>query len=575
MGMRYIKAGLVALGSFASLAGARAEPPSEAMPPAAAVVLPALPEPPGLIVLMPVPAPQPRTPLAVPQAAVPPAILANGLNQALETALAARYATAPDHAKTVSLANWPHRQREAVLAFYASRQFAPAWIEAGTFSAAARSVRVRLQHAEDDALDLRDTPLPGPNAPQDLGASGLQAAIAAEIALSEAVAAYALQASGGRIDPQRISLLIDVKPDFADVAHVLAQASAAGDGAGDILLALNPPHRGYEALREKLGELRRERGPVAQAKIPAGPILRVGMRDPRVPLIRARFGLDAAPAVEPADVTYDVKIANAIADFQRANGLPASGILTARTIAALSGGEPSRLENEIIANMERWRWLPRDMGQKRIEVNIPDFSVRVLDGEAVTHQARVVVGKPDTPTPVFSNAMQFLIVNPYWNVPPSIIKNEMLPRLAQDPDYLHRLGYEVIQHGHNLVVRQPPGERNALGRIKFMFPNDHAVYLHDTPSRALFANEKRAYSHGCVRVDQPFALAATVLGPAWNESKIKSLIGGTQRTIYLPKPLPIHIEYFTAFVDGTGRLQLRDDVYGYSRRLKIALGLEL
>ena len=575
MDMPYLRAGLVALGSFASLAGARAEPPSETMPAAAAIVLPALPEPPGLIVLIPVPATLPRPPLAAPQTAGSPATVADGLSQTLKTALETRYASAPDHAKTAALANAPHKQREAIMAFYAGRQFAPAWIEAGTFSAAARAVRVRLQHAGDDALDLRDTPLPGPSATPDLGQSGWGAMIAAEIALSEAVAAYAQQASGGRIDPQRISLLIDVKPEFANAVHVLAQASVAGEGAGDILLALNPPHSGYGALRAKLGELRRERGPVAQGKIPAGPILRVGMRDPRVPLIRARFGLDAAPAVDPADVTYDVRIANAIADFQRANGLPASGILTARTIAALSGGEPSRLENEIIANMERWRWLPRDMGQKRIEVNIPDFSVRVLDGEAVIHQARVVVGKPDTPTPVFSNAMQFLIVNPYWNVPPSIIKNEMLPRLAQDPDYLHRLGYEVIQHGHNLVVRQPPGERNALGRIKFMFPNDHAVYLHDTPSRALFANEKRAYSHGCVRVDQPFALAATVLGSAWNESKIKSLIGGAQRTVYLPKPLPIHIEYFTAFVDGNGRLQLRDDVYGYSRRLKIALGLEL
>ena len=570
MRMPYVKAGIVALGSFASLAGARAEPLTEMTPPEMAVVLPALPEPPGLIVLMPVPAPLPQAAIAVPDLAPPPPLLVDGLNLPLKAALEARYVLAPDHAKTGGGASAPRRQHEAIMAFYASRQFAPAWIEGGAFNAAAGSVRLRLRHASDDALDLRGAPLPGPEALQ--GHAGEK--IAAEIALSEAVVAYAHQASGGRIDPQHISQLIDVKPEFADAAHALAEISAAGAGAGDILLALNPPHKGYEALRAKLGELRRERGPVALEKIPAGPILRVGMRDPRVPLIRARFGLDAAPAVDPADVTYDIRIANAIADFQRANGLPASGILTARTIAALSGGEPSRLENEIIANMERWRWLPRDMGQQRIEVNIPDFSVRVLDGEAVTHQARVVVGKPDTPTPVFSNSMQFLIVNPSWNVPPSIIKNEMLPRLAQDPDYLHRLGYEVIQHGHNLVVRQPPGERNALGRIKFMFPNDHAVYLHDTPSRALFANEKRAYSHGCVRVDQPFALAATLLGAAWNEGKIRSLIGGTQRTIYLPKPLPIHIEYFTALVDDTGRLQLRDDIYGYSRRLKIALGLE-
>jgi murein L,D-transpeptidase YcbB/YkuD len=172
--------------------------------------------------------------------------------------------------------------------------------------------------------------------------------------------------------------------------------------------------------------------------------------------------------------------------------------------------------------------------------------------------------------------MQFLIVNPYWNVPQSIIKKEMLPRLSQDPDYLKRLGYEVVSRAGKLSVRQPPGERNALGRIKFMFPNDYAVYLHDTPSRALFGSSRRAFSHGCVRVDQPFLFAETVLGQdnGWSEQRVKRLIGGGERYVYLPKPLPIHIEYFTTYVDDTGRLQLRDDIYGYSHRVKMALGLE-
>jgi murein L,D-transpeptidase YcbB/YkuD len=185
-----------------------------------------------------------------------------------------------------------------------------------------------------------------------------------------------------------------------------------------------------------------------------------------------------------------------------------------------------------------------------------------------------VVGKETTPTPVFSNKMQFLIVNPYWNVPASILKKEMLPKLAQDPNYLHRLGYEVVSKDGRMVVRQPPGERNALGRIKFMFPNDYAVYLHDTPLRALFSEERRAFSHGCVRVDDPFAFAQTVLGKGWSEERVKALIGGKERYVYLPKPLPVHLEYFTAYVDETGRLQMRDDVYGYSRRVKAALGLE-
>jgi len=187
----------------------------------------------------------------------------------------------------------------------------------------------------------------------------------------------------------------------------------------------------------------------------------------------------------------------------------------------------------------------------------------------------VIVGKPTTPTPLFSNAMKFIIVNPDWNVPPSIIRKEFMPHLAQDPDYLSRMGFEVFSvHGH-LVIRQPPGDRNALGRIKFMFPNPYSVYLHDTPTRGLFAASKRAFSHGCVRVENPFALAETVLGPdsGWSEEKVKRLVGGGERYIYLPEPLPIHIEYFTAFVDDDGHLQMRDDVYGYTRKVDVALGL--
>ncbi len=298
------------------------------------------------------------------------------------------------------------------------------------------------------------------------------------------------------------------------------------------------------------------------------------MRDPRVPLIRSRLSVEEQIDAPEQDLVYDTKVASAVADFQRANGLPPSGQLTARTIALLSGGGKRQLEAEIIANMERWRWMPRDMGDSRIEVNIPDYEVVVIENGAVAQRNRVVVGKQDTPTPVFSNTMQFLIVNPSWNVPQSIIRKELLPKGGGHLGYLHRLGYETSYHDGQLMVRQPPGERNALGRIKFMFPNDYAVYLHDTPMRALFEQDKRAFSHGCVRVDDPFRFAETVLGPGWSEERIKKLIGGKERYVNLARPLPIHIEYFTAEVDDFGRLLLRDDIYGYSRKVRAALGLE-
>ncbi len=226
--------------------------------------------------------------------------------------------------------------------------------------------------------------------------------------------------------------------------------------------------------------------------------------------------------------------------------------------------------------MERWRWLPRDLGADHLEVNIPNYEVRLYHGPALAYTSRVVVGKPDTPTPLFSNKMVYLIVNPSWNVPQSIIKKELMPKLAADPHYLQRLGYDVEYENGRLHVRQPPGERNALGRIKFMFPNDFAVYLHDTPSRSLFSSTRRAFSHGCVRVDQPFSFAEAVLGPnhGWSQARMKKLIGGKERTVFLPESLPIHLVYFTTAVDETGMLRQSEDIYGYSRKVRSLLGLQ-
>lgn len=169
--------------------------------------------------------------------------------------------------------------------------------------------------------------------------------------------------------------------------------------------------------------------------------------------------------------------------------------------------------------------------------------------------------------------MEYAVVNPSWNVPPSILKNEFLPGLARDPNYAARRGYEVIYRNGQVAVRQPPGERNALGFVKFMFPNNHAVYLHDTPNRSLFAGSQRALSHGCVRVDDPFRFADAVLPPAWSSERLKKLIGKGERTIRLAEKLPVHLAYFTAYTDDSGSFRTLPDLYGYDQRMKIALGL--
>ena len=502
------------------------------------------------------------TPTPAPIASAPELTPSEALAAAMKQALDA-------YNKEPARTHAARREREAVSAFYAARAHAPVWFEKDTWTPAAKAALAQLEHADEDGLSLKPRSLPV------LTATTVTERAATDLALSLAVVTYGRQASGSRIDPQTIDKLITEKPDVAEPGHILASVTTAQDAAA-ALRGFNPSQAGYRALREKLIEVRREKSK-AQDLIAAGPTLKVGMKDPRVPVIRARFGLGAQPLAEDADaLLYDTRVASAVADFQRSNGLPASGQLTARTVAALSGGDPARLEAELIANMERWRWRARGEAPDRIEVNIPDFTVRVFHDHAEFYKARVIVGKPTTQTPIFSNRMQFIEVNPYWNVPDSIIKNEMMPKMAEDPTYLQRLGYEVsTAKNGRVIVRQPPGERNALGRIKFMFPNQHAVYLHDTPTRALFANGLRAYSHGCVRLDKPFKFAEVVLGAenGWTEERARKLIGGKNETIMLPRAIDIHIGYYTAFVDESGKLQLRDDIYGHSRKVRAALGL--
>jgi murein L,D-transpeptidase YcbB/YkuD len=230
----------------------------------------------------------------------------------------------------------------------------------------------------------------------------------------------------------------------------------------------------------------------------------------------------------------------------------------------------SRLEGDILANMERWRWLPADIGKRHVWVNVPEYKLRLMRDGRPIHEARVIVGKPETPTPIFSDEMDHAIVNPSWYVPPSIFYNEFGGSAA----YAASRGYHVVYtKGGGISVRQPPGERNALGFIKFMFPNQHAVYLHDTPNRKLFGAEKRAFSHGCVRLDQPFRFGEFVLGSEWTEPRLRSLIGKGERTIRLPEKIPVHITYFTLMADEKGELRQIADLYAVNNKVRVALGL--
>lgn len=452
------------------------------------------------------------------------------------------------------------RERADIVAAYAANENRPFWIDGKDFGPAGKQVVARLGRAEEDGLRAGDYLLPV------FEASDRDSLAAADIRLSALAVLYARDAQGGRIDPRRLSKLITPKLELPSATEVLSELTGASD-AGTVLAAYNPQHPGYRHLKAKLAELRADKPETPVARIPTGPTLKVGMRDARVPLVRARLGLGASE--EPV---YDRSIALALADFQKQAGLRADGVLSDQTVAALAMPRSTRLENDIIAQMERWRWLPSDIGENRIVVNIPEYRMRVMHGEKLAYESRVIVGKPESATPVFSHRMDHVVVNPSWYIPPSIMRKEILPGLANDPNYAARRGYVVTRGKNgNISVRQPPGERNALGWIKFMFPNDHAVYLHDTPNRSLFGAGKRAFSHGCVRVENPFALADQVLGPEWTAERLKRLIGSGERTIKLPQPLQIHLVYETIVVNEAGAVTTFDDIYGFHRLVRNAL----
>src|SRR5262249_55232409 len=240
-------------------------------------------------------------------------------------------------------------------------------------------------------------------------------------------------------------------------------------------------------------------------------------------------------------------------------------------------GEGSRQIETIIANMERWRWYPRDLGKAYSLVNLPDFTLKVMHNGAQAWTTRIVIGKPSMPTPLLSERVKYITVNPTWHVPQSIVHNEYLPALAQDPTVLERMGLRVSYSGGGVEITQPPGDGNALGRVRFNFPNRFSVYQHDPPNKDLFAYTVRAYSHGCMRVQDPPKYAEVLLNLArpnehWSAGTIRHMYGRAEQDLQLqPMPIFVHLTYQTAFIDNAGKLQFRPDIYNLDSRTLAAI----
>ena len=463
------------------------------------------------------------------------------------------------------------RYKPAIEAFYAARSYAPLWIEDGVENDRGKAVTAYLAGVDADGLDPSDYPSPS------FANSDLAALAEAELKLSATVLTYARHAQLGRVHYSRVSADIYYEQVPPEPGAVLGNVASAHD-VGKALESYNPPQPGYKALKAKLAEARGKDGGANAPRIGGGVILKVGMTDPRVPALRERL----AVAGEPGDLAYDKPLSEAVKKFQRQRDLPQTGVLNGATVDALNGGSRhDRDADLIIANMERWRWMPRDLGNAYVMVNIPDYTLRVMDHGTQVWTTRVVTGQPgEKATPLLTETMKYITVNPTWNVPPSIINNEYLPAYEQDNTVLDRMGLKMERNRDGSVrIYQPPGDNNALGRLRFNFPNKFLVYQHDTPDKHLFALDKRAFSHGCMRVQFPDKYAEVLLNisnpkDGYTAEKIRRMYGGGERDIQLLTPIPVHLTYQTAFVDDAGRLETRADIYGRDSRLMAALKSE-
>ncbi len=473
-------------------------------------------------------------------------------------------------------------ERAALATFYESRQHKPLWVTATGLSASAEKVIAEIRAADDWGLKASDF-----NVPTLAVAGGDAERADAEVELGLAVLKYARFARGGRLDPRSLTKFLDRSPPVLEPQAVLEQIAAAPD-ASVWLRGQHPQHPQFERLRQKyLGMVRSSRTVADVAKMPKGPVLEPGARHADIALVRARLGVAATAEND----IYDEVLEQKVIAFQTERELKVrNGKIDAATRQALNSIEFGSARR-LLANMEQWRWMPDQLGSYYVWVNIPDFVIRVVQNGKVIHSERIVVGKADTQTPIFSDAMEQIIFHPFWGVPDSIKRNELQPNLAAGGAILARQGLKVQYRGRDIDpstvdwqsadmrhfhIYQPPGATNVLGVVKFRFPNKHDVYFHDTSQKNLFSASVRMFSHGCMRVQNPLRLAELLLAHDRNMSRervqaLASPGAPKDNQINLTNRFPVHITYFTAAVDDDGKTTYRNDIYGHEERIALAL----
>jgi len=434
--------------------------------------------------------------------------------------------------------------------------------------------------ALETALDRLKTPEGSTNRARQLAELGT--------ATNRALLAFAHDVAIGRFAPSAVDPLWKTQraaPDFAASLDQFANRSL-----NEWIASLQPHHPQYGALQQALRSLRSQEEKGGWPKVPMR-LFKPGMSDASVTILRERLAAsgDLSDDVVPEHpAAYDESVKAAVQRFQGRHGLTPTGIVDKPTLTALNVPLSSRIR-QVEMNLQRWRWMTDDFGDRHFVVNIPAFLLMAQEDGHTTKTLRVIVGKPGHETPIFSGEMETVVFSPYWNIPDSIAEDETAPTIRQDPDYLTRNQIEVVRRSKSgvkvvnpddvnwydpnelkqLSFRQRPGAKNALGHVKFLFPNAYNVYLHDTPTGALFARTERAFSHGCVRVEEPEALASYVLRDRaeWTAERISSAMNaGVEKYVTLDESIPVHIIYFTTWVDENGALQFLPDVYGYDAR---------
>jgi murein L,D-transpeptidase YcbB/YkuD len=441
--------------------------------------------------------------------------------------------------------------------------------------------------------------------PQDANAAEWLAD--AEVKISFAALDYTYDARGGRIVPQKLTPNLDPSLALPNPTEVIESIAIRSDPAA-YLRSFQPDQPQFEALRQKLIALRGGESdePKPAVTIPDGPVLKWGVEHEQVALLRKR--LDVPVEHSSNEMLFDQGVLDAVQQFQRTHGIYADGVVGPGTRRVLNSphqrhatGSPAQIR-QILVNMERWRWLPHDLGGFYVTTNIPEFMLRVVKDDEPIFTTRVVVGKPNTQTPVFSNEMQTIVFGPYWNMPNSIKVGEIRPYLRQEASWffggggwntsvLQRHGVRMRYGGReidpstvdwnrvdirNFELYQPPGPGNVLGKVKFMFPNKHDVYMHDTPQKHLFANTIRAESHGCMRVQYPDQFAAILMkhDQSWSQARtISALETGFDQQVALRQRIPVYITYFTVKVNADGSVSTYGDLYGHDARMAAALRL--